>query len=436
MKALKETAESILRANDRETFTVPAGRLYPHQWLWDSAFSAIGWAHLDVKRAEKEIIRLLQGQWHNGMIPHMIFDMKPQYARDRNAWRSWEARYSPNQVATSGITQPPVIAEAVQRIGLQLSKADRQIFYKRVLPRLTHYHEWLYAERDPHEQGIVFQIHPYETGFDNTPSWMVQLHEHSKPWWISSIEVLKLDKAINKIRRDTRSIHADQRMENIDALVSWDIIRRLRRKHYDIEKILHRSLFVIQDIGFNSMFVRNNTILREIAKESRIKLPAELLEKMKQTEAAFEHLWDETLNLYFSRDFVNNKLIQIPTVASLLPLYAGTISKERAEKLVSHMQNEQAFWPKFPLPSVPKNSRYFDKRRYWQGPSWINTNWMVIDGLKRMGFENEAAALKSHTVEMLRENGIWEYYDPQTGEGLGSPDFSWSAALALDLLSD
>jgi hypothetical protein len=37
---------------------------------------------------------------------------------------------------------------------------------------------------------------------------------------------------------------------------------------------------------------------------------------------------------------------------------------------------------------------------------------------------------------MLRENGIWEYYDPQTGEGLGSPDFSWSAALALDLLSD
>ncbi|MEI6237863.1 MAG: hypothetical protein WCP03_04675, partial [Candidatus Saccharibacteria bacterium] len=72
--------------------------------------------------------------------------------------------------------------------------------------------------------------------------------------------------------------------------------------------------------------------------------------------------------------------------------------------------------------------------RHRQGPTWINTNWLIIDGLWRMGYEKEAASLKSNTIEMMRQNEIWEYYNPLTGEGLGIKNFSWSAALALDLL--
>jgi hypothetical protein len=36
----------VLRTNDRGTWTRPSPRLYPHQWSWDAAFVAIGWAHL------------------------------------------------------------------------------------------------------------------------------------------------------------------------------------------------------------------------------------------------------------------------------------------------------------------------------------------------------------------------------------------------------
>ena len=81
---LSEQCIDVLKANDRKTHTVPSSGLYPHQWLWDSCFSAIGWAQIDVKRAEQEIFSLFKGQWHNGMIPHMIFDMSSQYANDRN----------------------------------------------------------------------------------------------------------------------------------------------------------------------------------------------------------------------------------------------------------------------------------------------------------------------------------------------------------------
>jgi hypothetical protein len=36
-------------------WTKAAPRLYPHQWNWDTAFIAIGWAHLDVRRAMTEL---------------------------------------------------------------------------------------------------------------------------------------------------------------------------------------------------------------------------------------------------------------------------------------------------------------------------------------------------------------------------------------------
>ena len=435
MEPLSQQCIDVLKDNDRGKHTVPSGSVYPHQWLWDSCFAAIGWARIDAKRAQQEILSLFKGQWDNGMLPHMIFNPAGHYKNDRNIWRSWVSSHSPNTVATSGITQPPVIAEAISRIGQQLDKPARQYFYKKCLPHLIKYHQWLYNERNPHKSGLVLQIHPYETGMDNTPPWMQQLREHSQPWWIAAVRKLHLNGLINAIRHD-RLAPSRQRIENIDALVCWSIIHRLVRKHYDIDKILHRSFFIIEDVAFNSILVRNNAILRDIAATARIKLPKKLLENMTLSEAALEELWDESFSVYFSRDFVTNKLLKEPTIASLMPLYAGTISPERAQKLVRILTNERAFWLPHPLPSVPRNSRNFDAQRYWQGPTWINTNWLIIDGLKRMGFEQETAALKSHTVEMMREVGIWEYYNPSTGEGLGIPNFSWSAALALDLLEE
>ena len=436
MNTLAVTCEEVLRNNDRGTHTVPSPGLYPHQWLWDSCFSAIGWSHIDPERAKQELLSLVHGQWHNGMMPHMIFSMDKKYARDRNMWMSWVARQSPTNVATSGITQPPLLAEAVQRVGEALPTTQKIAFYKKMLPVIEAYHLWLYNERDPHKEGLALLIHPYETGLDNTPPWVEQQREHSRPTWIALIDKLGLENAINLVRRDTKKIPPEQRMLNVDALMTWDSVLRLRRKHYDINKILHRSLFAIEDVGFNAIFVRNNTILQEIADQVRQKIDPELEERINQSKNALEELWLDDFGVYFSRDFLTNQLISIPTVASLLPLYAGTIDQARAKLLVKILFTSTAFWLNYPVPSVPKNSRFFDSNRYWQGPTWVNTNWLLIDGLKRMGFQTEAQALISNTLDMIRTSGIWEYYNPISGQGLGSPDFSWTAALTLDLLEN
>jgi len=426
----------VLHKNDKGNHTKPAGGLYPHQWLWDSCFIAIGLRHVDVERAKTEIETLFKAQWANGMVPHIIFEPDRAYRAERNIWKSWSSPFSPDNRSTSGISQPPMLAEAIWMVGEKLSKTERTQWFKKLLGDLIRHHEWLYNERDPHSEGLVLQIHPYETGLDSTPPWQVQLHEHTKPKWIEMIEWLKIDGLVNMLRRDTRYVPPGQRMTNIDALLYWDIIGRFRRKGWDISKILHRSEFCIEDVTFNSILVRANKRLNQIAKVCRMKIPEHLTDAMRKTEKALETLWDEQSEQFYSRDFITHKLILEPSIGGLLPIYAGTISKVHIAKLHDLLRDHRQYWTNHPVPSVPLTSKFFSDIRYWQGPSWVNTNWLLIDGLRRCGLGERAEELKQRTIETVEKSGVFEYFSPVDGRGLGAPDFSWTAALIIDLLSE
>jgi neutral trehalase len=431
---LLETARAVLKMNDRGHYTQPAHGLYPHQWLWDSCFIAIGLRHLDAERAEQELSSLLRGQWQNGMLPNIIFRDDPGYRTDRNLWRSWLNPFAPDDITTTGITQPPMLAEAVVQVGQKLAWPERRSWYRMMYPRLLAYHQWLYRERDPHGEGLVLQIHPWETGLDNTPPWIAELREHRLPLWIRLIEDLRLQWIINLFRRDTKSVPMDERFSAVESAAMFDIQLRLRRKAYDINRILDHALFTIEDLNFNSIFIRANAHLRGIAKALRQELPDDLAKQMKKTEKAFENLWDPYSGQYYSRDFITHRLLQTPSIATLLPLYAGCISQERAEQLVHLLENDHEFGTAYPVPSVPVSSSWFHPRRYWQGPAWVNMNWLIIDGLKRYGFKEQAAALTETTLEMVRRSGCSEYFDSLTGDAAGAENFSWTAALVIDLL--
>jgi len=146
---------------------------------------------------------------------------------------------------------------------------------------------------------------------------------------------------------------------------------------------------------FNSILIRNNTQLRSIASTLKRKLPEELLAQMNHTEEALEGLYDPATKQYYSRDFITHKLIMQPHIGALMPLYAGSVTKERAEELVKLLKDHKQYWLHHPVPSVPLGSNYFSAERYWQGPTWVNTNWLIIDGLKRYGFKEEAEELSS-----------------------------------------
>ncbi|MGB0452386.1 MAG: MGH1-like glycoside hydrolase domain-containing protein, partial [Bacteriovoracaceae bacterium] len=76
MNKLIQEAKTILRQNDQGRYTVPSKKLYPHMWAWDSVFASMGWAHIDIARAQTELEAHLDTAWENGMIPHIVFNQK------------------------------------------------------------------------------------------------------------------------------------------------------------------------------------------------------------------------------------------------------------------------------------------------------------------------------------------------------------------------
>ena len=137
---LDRAARRVLVANWRLRATVPAARLYPHQWSWDSAFIAIGLRHLSPARAQRELESLFGAQW--ARRPRAAHRVRPAGAGRRVLprpafWRSADAPDAP-AVPTSGIVQPPAHALAAWETHRADPAASRSRgFLRRVYPRLV-----------------------------------------------------------------------------------------------------------------------------------------------------------------------------------------------------------------------------------------------------------------------------------------------------------
>ena len=328
---------------------------------------------------------------------------------------------SPGHTRTSGITQPPLLATAVERVALALPAAESKRFMSDMMPVLLRYHEWIYRERDPNNSGLAAVLHPWECGLDDTP------------YWTEAMDALPAPPVYWRLVREYRLIKPEERASTTEIQHMLALAYILKHYGYDSKRVLAHSKIVLQDLVFNSILATANESLERLAEMSGIPLQPDMRTKFATTRGALETLWDEQTKQYYTKDFHTGSLIRTPTVATFMPLYAGTASRERAERLRELLVDENGYNAPYPIPSVPTSSSVFEPVRYWRGPTWFNMNWFVIQGLERYGFNEEAEWLRIHTLGLITKSGFREYYNPLTGDGLGADDFSWTAALALDL---
>ncbi|MFH1722636.1 MAG: trehalase family glycosidase [Candidatus Altiarchaeota archaeon] len=430
---LVDRVHQVLKDNDCGSWTRPASGLYPHQWLWDSCFIAIGLSHVDWPRACQEILSLKEGQWKNGMIPHIRFseDQTLDYFPD---WRWWQTEgVSGRNAKTTGITQPPIIADAVLRVYENAPPRNEGIkFLEKTYSFIKKFHYWIKEKRDPLDTGLFFTCHPDETGLDNLPVWDKILN--SIPQEKISPSVAEL--ADKKLETD-HYVSKDQRPNREFYLRNYYLIEKYREWDYDLKKIFNHSPFVVYDCLMNTVWSKSNNALAKIAGLLGEKEDERMFVNWaNQTkEAMNEKLWDEENGLYFDLDIREDRLIKTKSFVSLLPLYANIPSKKQAKSLVEeHLLNKNEFYAPHPIPTTPPTEKSFDPINYWRGPVWINVNWFIIEGLRNYGFNEEAETLKQKTISLIENAGFREYFNPNTGEGLGGKDFSWSAALAIDLI--
>jgi Trehalase len=426
---LVEQAKMVLDFNWNGEYTRPGLHLYPHQWSWDSALIAIGYAHYDQERATSELTHLFESQWSNGMLPQIIFN--PSFGQYFPGIDFWHAERSPNvprDRKTSGVVQPPIHATAVLRVYRHAQdEASAKAFLGHLFPKLKAWHEYLYRERDPEGEGLVYIRHPWESGMDNSPMWdsimeRVQLRPDQLP----------------KYRRaDIHFVAARDRP--LDA--AYDrfvyLVKLFADRDYDEARIREDCPFLVQDVLFNALLCQAEKDLAQIARVlGEDSSPLE--ERAQKTAHAInEKLWDEQHGIYLDFDLASGRLLEVYVAPNFVPLYAGIPDEERARRMVESLQTTGFGLSDENLTPVPSYDRYgfaFLPTKYWRGPVWVNINWFLMRGLERYGYEEQAERLRETIVSLCREQGFYEYYDPTTGFGHGSDLFSWTAALFLDVV--
>jgi neutral trehalase len=210
---------------------------------------------------------------------------------------------------------------------------------------------------------------------------------------------------------------------------------RAKRHQFRLDRMPPDASVLIEDLPFNAMLAAANRSLQRIARALDADLPPALEQRFDHTDAALEELWDEDSAQYYSRHAVTGALLKAPTVATFLPLWAGSVGPVKAERLIGLLQNRNSFWPAYPVPSVPIDNAEFQPARYWKGPTWININWIVIECLCAYGHDELAQELLQRTLALIEGGGFAEYFSPLGGQAYGADDFSWTAALAIDLLA-
>ncbi|MFR9723180.1 MGH1-like glycoside hydrolase domain-containing protein [Streptomyces sp. MS19] len=421
-------ARRVLDGNWTGSSTVPSRALYPHQWSWDSAFIAIGLRHHAPVRAQRELETLLTAQWADGRIPHIVFNPTVPlgaYFPSPDFWRSSSAgdlAGAPTAVETSGIVQPPVHALAALLVHeADPAESERRGFLPHVYPRLVAWQRYLTERRDLGGRGLASIVHPWESGMDNSPCWDAPL-SRVEPAARGTFQRADLD----------HGCPAD-RPTDLDYCRYVRLAAAYRDQGYADGP--DTALFAVEDPAFNALLIASEHALAGIATAIGADPSDHLVRGEQLTTAFIKRLWNEDAGLFLCQDVISNEPIRERGACGLLPLILPGLPDEVVSSLVTTLGGEH-----FGLgtttrmaPSYDLRGAAFDPARYWRGPAWFNVNWLLERGLRQHGATAAADALADTMLATAVSSGFAEYVDPVSGEARGSRDFSWTAALVMDL---
>jgi glycogen debranching enzyme len=261
----------------------------------------------------------------------------------------------------------------------------------------------------------------------------------NSPLWDASLRRIepKPDEVPAYQRVDTTIVDAADRPTNADYDRYMYLVKLFADRDYDEARIYPDCPFLIQDVLFNTLLCQANRDLAEIART--LGQDPTLLEAWaEQTAQAINaKCWDDEHAIYIDYDLAAGEPIPAHVAAGFAPLYAGIPSAAQAQRMYAYLSSP-AFCGLdedcYPVPSNNRLAPDYSPIRYWRGPVWINMDWLLYQGLRRYGFDAYAARTRQTIIDLVRQHGFYEYFNPHTGAGHGTDQFSWTAALLLDVL--
>jgi hypothetical protein len=368
--AARSILEAAWRPDGPHGFCVPNPTTYPWQWLWDSCFHAVVWAHLGDPRGSLEVAAALHDQDADGFVPHLRYvghDGGPH----QELW---------GRPGTSSITQPPMYGHALAELA-RLGQPVEPSLLEQAEAGLR----FLLQRRRRSPAGLVELCHPWESGCDDSPRWDSTV----APGWTPERWYEAKGALVGAIERTAGGAP------------------------------VHNPAFAVGSAGFSALVAWNARELATVTGRDALLADAEEL------VAAIDARWDPLLRTWVDDGPTAAGSGRVRTLDALLPLLVAPRPEAFAE-----LVDPGAFGAPFGPTGVHRAEPSFAPGSYWRGSSWPQLTYLLwlaaTSSPPAAGGGSVAASLAGSLARGAVASGWAEHWDPDRGTGLGARPQSWT----------
>jgi hypothetical protein len=181
-----------------------------------------------------------------------------------------------------------------------------------------------------------------------------------------------------------------------------------------------------ESLDLNSMLVSEAKSLTAMAMLLGRKSEAEAWERDVQERCRKINalMWDSVSGFYYNIDRKTHTFtfrtpgdLKRREIIGFLPLWAGIATKAQAARLVAALKDTSTFWRKYGVPSLAADDPYYNPKGYWNGPVWVQWNYLIVRGLLQYGYVREARELTGKVAsamiaQLKKDHNFWEFYSP------------------------
>ncbi|MGL5414518.1 MAG: alpha-glucosidase [Clostridium sp.] len=392
-------------------------------WAWDSWKQAVATARFNGDLAQNNIRALFDYQITEndelrpqdaGTIIDAIFYNKDS---DRNGdGGNWNERNS----------KPALAAWAVWNVYKETGDKD---FLKEMYPKLVDYHNWWYTNRDHDKNGVAEyggMVHRLHYKYDDKGN------------------VIK-DKEGNPVLDEDEIILAAAWESGMDNAIRFDVNDKDGNRQVEVLENKDKNGKTVgysinqESVDLNAYLYAEKGFLNSMAKELGKKDDAKKYEKEAKDLQNYinENMYDEKTGFFYDLQFKKDGSKNLLDERGMgpegwIPLWAKVATKKQGKEVVENMMNTEKFNTLVPLGTASKDNPDFNASKYWRGPVWLDQALYGVEALQNYGYKKEAKEMATKLFKnadgVMGDKAIRENYNPLTGEGLHTTNFSWSAS--------
>ncbi len=243
-----------------------------------------------------------------------------------------------------------------------------------------------------------------------------------------------------------------ERDSNANGLCEWG-------GHAELESVRDARVAVWDNVGWasnfegpdlNAMLVKEARSLAMMARA--LGRPGEAAgwdrDADRRTVLVNRHLWDPETSFFYNVNRDNQSFtfrapgdLRIREIIGFLPMWAGISDTARTRLLVRSLLDTTQFWRRHGIPTLDASHPYYCPIGYWNGPVWVQWNYLLYRALKDYGYNDAASELASRvtgqvTWHLKNDHTFWEFYSPDERQAGWNHSYIWAGLAARFLIDE